>query len=93
MDYHNDPRAMCRVMVQYVSSNERIKREVEATFGSAPCVQDISTMRGTYERSAERRRLRDFDRTVVWMDQRYQDSMDEANQRFVKALYSARRAA
>lgn len=91
-EFHNSPNAMARCLVQYIDSNERICREIAAHYDNSPCVQTIAKFRQSHKAKIGRAQ-RDYDRTVVWMDERYQNSMDEANRRFVAALYSARRAA
>ncbi len=92
-DYHNSPNDMARVLVQYIASPTRVRSEVLSSFGGAPTLTDISRMRSTYERSVSRRHIRDFDRTVVWMDERHQRNMDLANRLFVAALYRELEAA
>ncbi len=89
MEYHNSPNAMAKCLVQYIDCNERIRREVMATFDSAPCVETIRSYRATYQRPLVRS-ARDFDRTVVWMDERYTNDMNAANRRFVAAIERAK---
>ncbi|MDT0507519.1 hypothetical protein [Novosphingobium sp. MMS21-SN21R] len=92
MDYHNSPNDMARVLVQYIGSPTRVRSEVLSNLGSSPSVTEISRMRAVYERSASRRNIRDFDSSVVWMDERYANNMDRANRAFVAAIYQARAA-
>jgi len=89
MDFHRSPNSMARVLVQYVASPTKVRAEVMAHFGSAPSLTDISRMRSIHERSIPRRHIRDYDWSVVWMDERHEKNMDEANTRFVRALKTA----
>jgi len=91
-EFHNSPNDMARVLVQYIDSNEQICREIASHYDNAPCPQTVASYRHAYK-TKMRRAQRDYDRTVVWMDERYEKNMAEANRRFLCALYSARRAA
>jgi len=91
MDYHTSPHAMARVLVQYMRSNLAIQREIEASLGVRMHVSVIAELRGVYERSANKW-PRDFERSVVWMDERFEKNMDAANRSFVAALLNAKAA-
>jgi len=91
MDYHTTPHAMARVLVQYMPSNLAIQREIEASLGTRLHISVISEIRGVFERSANKW-PRDYDKSVVWMDERHENTMDAANRNFVAALTLARAA-
>jgi Iap family predicted aminopeptidase len=79
---------MAKCLVQYIDCAERIHREVSAQYDNAPCVETIRRYRATYNRQMLRS-PNQHDASVVWMDERYQNNMDEANRRFVAALHQA----
>lgn len=85
-EFHNDAIAMARVLVQYIPSNKRIQREIHASLNVLVGDCEISRLRSAYARSEQRRHIRDFDRSVVWMDERFENDMNKANQKFVSAL-------
>lgn len=92
MDYHNDPKAMCRVLVQYIASPKRIQSEVMSHFNSAPSLNDIADMQAAYQRSGDKR-SRKFDASVVWMDERNRNDMAAASMDLLQAIEAARVAA
>lgn len=47
---HRTANAMARVLVQYLPDDRRVQSEVRASFGSAPCLGDIRTIRDKWHR-------------------------------------------
>lgn len=92
MDFHRTPLSMARVLVQYMGSSKKVRSEILSHFGSAPTLSEISRMRGIYDRSEPRRSIRDFDRSVIWMDERHERNMAEASLRLLEAIETARAA-
>lgn len=90
-EFHNSPNDMARVLVQYIDSNERICREIASHYDNSPCVQTVASYRHAYK-TKMRRAQRDYDRTVVWMDERYEKNMAQANDAFLSALKRERAA-
>lgn len=88
MDFHQTPRAMARVLVQYIPCNRKIQSEIVSHFGSNIDLSSIQQLRQSYERKLQHDTKHDA--SVVWMDERHTNDMDEANKCFVHALTNAR---
>ena len=91
MDFHQSPRAMARVLVQYIACDKRVRSEVLSHFGGGLDLSAIAEIRLRHTNKLKHDARRDD--SVTWMDQRFATQMDAANRRFVRALYSVRRVA
>lgn len=90
-EFHNSPNDMARVLVQYIDSNEKVCREIASHYDNTPCVQTVASFRHAYKTKMRRAQC-DYDRTVVWMDERYEKNMAQANDAFLSALKRERAA-
>lgn len=88
MDYHTDADAMARVLVQYIPCDKKVCSEVYVNLNVRMSLDAIALIRAKHERQLARRN-RPFDASVVWMDERLANDMDDANRKFVSAIYRA----
>lgn len=91
MDYHTDVDAMARVLVQYIPCDKKVRSEIYVNLNVQMSLDAIAKIRATHERQLLRRN-RPFDASVVWMDERFANDMNDANRKFVSAIFRAKAA-
>lgn len=90
MDFHQSPRAMARVLVQYIACDRRIQSEVMTDFGVRLDPSAIAEIRLRYLNSLKHDAR--HSRSVSDADARLLRDMNKSNRLFVAALDQAKAA-
>lgn len=91
MEFYSNPHEMARVLCQYIPCDRKVQREIAASMGVRLAISVIRSERVIVE-NRDKKFVKGFDRSVVWMDERHENNMDAANRNFVTAIMLARAA-
>jgi hypothetical protein len=89
--YNNGPRSMARSLATYMDCPRRIKAEVDATFGTLMCVEQIVAYRAAFLRAkakAKRGAREPIDFAQTDRDRRYERNMEASSRALEEAVNS-----